>query len=225
MINGTSASQNSAAFAGTSAPAKSDAAAAAPLGRDTFLKLMLAQMKNQDPFNAQDPSQFLSQLAQFSQVSGIENMQKSLESLSGAMRSSSALQGTSLVGHDVLAPGSLAQLDVGGHVSGAVDVPDGTSSIDVSIRDTSGAVVRRFSIPPTGNVTEFHWDGSDDAGAAAPAGKYRLQTNAHIGNATQSLQPLLQSRVTSVTVSGSDGSMTLNTPTGSLTLADVRRVM
>jgi flagellar basal-body rod modification protein FlgD len=190
---------------------------ASQLSQDTFLKLMMAQMKNQDPFHAQDPSQFLSQLAQ--------SMQKSLDTLSGSMLSSQALQGTALVGHTVLAPGNTGELVAGGAVRGAVDVPAGTSAIDISVRDAAGALVSQFSVAPTGNLTEFSWNGTADGGGAAAGGKYRIQASAHIGNTTQSLSTLLQSRVTSVSVAASDGAMTLNTPTGSLTLADVRQIL
>lgn len=220
MVTATNATNGTAAGATAANPL-----AASGLSQDTFLKLMMAQMKNQDPFHAQDPSQFLSQLAQFSQVSGIESMKTSLETLSGSLRSTQALQGTTLVGHDVLAAGNVARLDAGGNVRGAVDVPDGTSSIDIAIRDASGALVNRFSVVPSGAVTEFSWDGTQAGGAAAAPGKYRVSAEAHIGSTTQSLATLLQSRVTSVSVAASDGSMTLNTPTGSLTLADVRRVL
>lgn len=219
MVTATNAA-NGAAAATTSA----GALATSGLSQDTFLKLMMAQMKNQDPFHAQDPSQFLSQLAQFSQVSGIESMKTSLEALSGSLRSTQALQGTSLVGHDVLAAGSAARLDAGGVVRGAVDVPDGTSSIDVSVRDSAGALIRQFSVVPSSALTEFSWDGATSDGGAAAPGQYKISATAHIGNSTQSLATLVQSRVTSVSVAASDGSMTLNTPTGSLTLADVRRV-
>ena len=216
--------------AATSAAAAAPSATGAPVGlatlsQDTFLKLMLAQMKNQDPFHAQDPSQFLTQLAQFTQVSGIQSMQTSLNTLSGAMRSSSALQATALVGHEVLAAGTTAQLDAGGSVQGAVDVPAGATAINISIRDSSGAVVRSFGVAPTGSLTNFAWDGAADDGTAAAPGTYQVQANAIVNGSTQSINPLLQSRVTSVTVSPTDGSLTLNTPTATLTLADVRQVM
>ena len=220
MVTSVNASNGQSGVAGSSNPVT-----AAQLSQDTFLKLMLAQMKNQDPFHSQDPSQFLSQLAQFSQVSGIESMQKSLASLSGSLRGAQALQGTTLVGHDVLAPGKLALLETGGSIRGAVDVPDGTSSVDVSIRDANGALVSRFNVQPTGALTEFSWNGSRDGGATAAPGQYRVAAEARIGSTTLSLAPLLQSRVTSVTVAASDGTLTLNTATGSLTLADVRRVL
>ncbi len=205
--------------------ASGSALGTAALNQDTFLKLMLAQMKNQDPFHTQDASQFLSQLAQFSQVSGIESMQKSFATLSDSMRSAQALQGTTLVGRDVLAPADSAPFDGGSPIRGAVDVPDGTSSIDVSIRDESGALVNRFTVAPSGPLTEFAWNGTRDGAGTAAVGRYRVQADAHIGSTTVSLATLLQSRVSSVTVSAGDGSLSLNTPNGSLTLADVRRVL
>src|SRR4029450_3877723 len=81
-----------------------DAKSNQQLGQNEFLKLMLAQMKNQDPMKPQDPSTFLTQLAQFTQVTGIQNMQTSMADLASSMRSTQVLSGTSLVGHDVLAP-------------------------------------------------------------------------------------------------------------------------
>jgi flagellar basal-body rod modification protein FlgD len=222
MVTATNAANS---LIGTANSTLSNPVTASQLSQDTFLKLMMAQMKNQDPFHAQDPSQFLSQLAQFSQVSGIQSMQKSLDTLSGSMRSSQALQGTALVGHTVLAPGATGDLAEGGALRGAVDVPTGTSAIDISVRDAAGALVNRFSVAPTGNLTEFTWNGAAEDGATAAPGKYRIQATAHIGNTNQSLNTLLQTRVDSVSVAASDGAMTLNTSSGSLTLAEVRQIL
>src|SRR6188768_3696602 len=102
VINGTGAAGSSSQTSGTK---KKD-----QLGQNEFLQLMLAQLKNQDPFKAMDPSQFLGQLAQFGTVSGIQEMQGSLSTLSDSLRSSQVLGGTSLVGHYVLADASEAVL-------------------------------------------------------------------------------------------------------------------
>src|SRR5512147_1839798 len=83
---------------GTNATQKKD-----ELGQNAFLKLMIAQLKNQDPTKPQDPSEFMSQLAQFSQVTSTQNMEKSITTLSDSMRSTQLLNGTSLVGHEILA--------------------------------------------------------------------------------------------------------------------------
>src|SRR5215470_13973527 len=90
FLNGTAASS----AASTTQDAKSNQ----QLGQNQFLTLMLAQLKNQDPMKPQDPTQFLSQLAQFSTVTGIQNMQGSVEALAQSLRSTQVLNGTSLVG-------------------------------------------------------------------------------------------------------------------------------
>jgi flagellar basal-body rod modification protein FlgD len=68
------------------------------LGKDDFLKLMIAQLNNQNPLEPQANAEFVAQLAQFSQVEGIQNMSKGFESLSNSYKSSQALQASSLVG-------------------------------------------------------------------------------------------------------------------------------
>ena len=69
-----------------------DAKSNQELGQNEFLKLMLAQLKNQDPMKPTDPTQFLSQLAQFSQVTGIQNMQTSMQDLAASLRSTADSQ-------------------------------------------------------------------------------------------------------------------------------------
>src|SRR3954470_24572522 len=97
------------------------------LDQNAFLKLMIAQLKNQDPTKPQDPSEFMSQLAQFSQVTSTQNMETSIQSLTDSMRSTQLINGTSLVGHDILAKATTDTIDAGGTVAGAVDAPKGTT--------------------------------------------------------------------------------------------------
>src|SRR5215831_4185143 len=93
------------------------------LNQKSFLQLMIAQFKNQDPTKPQDPAQFLGQLAQFSTVSGIQDMQTSLGALSDSLRSASVLNGATLVGHSVLTASSSTALNSGDTINGAIDVP------------------------------------------------------------------------------------------------------
>lgn len=195
------------------------------LGQNEFLKLMLAQLKNQDPFKPTDPTQFLSQLAQFSTVTGIQNMQTSVTDLASSLRSTQVLNGTTLVGRDVLAPATQDTIGAGGTVHGAVDVPKGASSVQVSVKDGSGALVRRFSVPATAGLTDFAWDGLDNTGSAVPAGQYSFEVIASVGGENTSLDPLLSSRVASVTIDPKNGSLTLNTSTGAVPITTVRRVL
>src|SRR5215831_6213537 len=100
----TSVNDPIAALAAQSKAAASSANSSDKLDQKSFLQLMIAQFKNQDPTKPQDPSQFLGQLAQFSTVSGIQDMENSLGALSSSLRSTNVLNGATLVGHQILAP-------------------------------------------------------------------------------------------------------------------------
>src|SRR3954467_3273015 len=113
IINGTGAAGAASQPGGAQ---KSD-----QLGQNEFLKLMIAQLKNQDPFKAMDPSQFLGQLAQFGTVSGIQEMKAAFGTLSDAMRSSQVLDGSAMIGRDVLVASEDATLQAEGSVRGALD--------------------------------------------------------------------------------------------------------
>jgi flagellar basal-body rod modification protein FlgD len=195
------------------------------LGQKEFLQLMIAQLKNQDPFKAMDPSQFLGQLAQFGTVSGIQEMQSAFTTLSESMRSSQVLDGATMVGREVLVPSETVTLQAEGSVHGAVDVPSGASSLQVNVRDAAGTLVRRMTLPTNGGLADFSWDGLADNGSRAPAGAYSLEAIANVGGQSTSLEMLLASRVASVTIDAQSG-LTLNTSDlGSRSLSDVRRVM
>lgn len=195
------------------------------LGQAEFLELMIAQLKNQDPFKAMDPSQFLGQLAQFGTVSGIQEMQQAFGSFAEAMRSSQVLDGATMVGRDVLVAADEATLGETGGVRGAIDVPAGVSDVQVNVLDASGQLVRRITLPNAPGLTDFTWDGAMDNGTRAPAGAYTFEAVASAGGQTGSLEMMLSSRVSSVTIDGARG-LQLNTATlGVHSLSDVRRVM
>ena len=195
------------------------------LGQNEFLQLMLAQLKNQDPFKAMDPSQFLGQLAQFGTVTGIQEMQSAFGTLSDAMRSSQVLDGSTMVGREVLVASQDATLQAEGSVHGAFDVPSGATGLTLNIRDANGTLVRHTALPAGTGLQEFSWDGTADNGVRAPAGNYTFEAIASGGGRSESLEMLLASRVTSVTIDASTG-LTLNTQDlGPRALSDVRRVM
>ena len=195
------------------------------LGQAEFLELMIAQLKNQDPFKAMDPSQFLGQLAQFGTVSGISEMKEAFGTLSDAMRSSQVLDGATMVGREVLLPSDQVLLHAEGSVKGAIDVPTGTNALQVNIRDANGTLVRSLPLPTSSGLQEFSWDGVADNGTRAPAGEYTFEAVANVAGKSGSLEMLMAGRVNSVTIDAATG-LTLNTSNlGSRSLGDVRRVM
>jgi flagellar basal-body rod modification protein FlgD len=195
------------------------------LGQDAFLTLMLAQLRNQDPLKPLEPSEFLGQLAQFSSVTGIQDMKDSVSELAGSLRSAQVLEGATLVGRSVLAVGEGSRLGASGGIAGAVATPAGATRIELAVRDGSGALVRQLSLAPQDGMTPFSWDGVDARGNRLPAGGYRLEAVASVGGRSESVETLLQRRVESVSVDPAGGGLTLNTAAGPLALGDVRSVM
>jgi flagellar basal-body rod modification protein FlgD len=207
---------------GTTAAGK---AAQNALGSEEFLKLMITQLRNQDPFKPVEPTEFLGQLAQFGTVSGIQDMQGSLTTLSDSLRSSQVLGGSTLVGREVLAEADTATLSETGEVRGAVDMPAGTSNAMLVVTDASGQLVRRVQLSSQEGEQDFTWDGNTDLGTRAPAGNYTLQAIAQVGTDAEQLPTQLVSKVGSVTIDPNTFKLTLNTQMGPIALANVRRVM
>jgi flagellar basal-body rod modification protein FlgD len=195
------------------------------LGQAQFMQLMIAQLRNQDPTKPMDPSEFLGQLAQFGTVSGIQDMQNSLSTLSDALRSQQVLGGTSLVGHHVLAASETASLAEGGIVEGAVNIPEGTSTATLVVTDASGQLVRRMPLSAQQGENGFRWDGLTDQGQSAPAGTYTMKAIANIGGLESQVETQIASRVGSVTLDPNNYTLTLNTDLGPIPLSRVRRVM
>src|SRR6185312_39309 len=184
-----------------------------------FLQLITTQLKDQNPLQPTDPTQFLAQLEGMSEVSSLQSMQSSLQA-------SLVLSGTSLLGKSVLAPGTTAALAAGGTVSGAVTAPAGATSLTVAVQDSNGNLIKTFAVSPQGSgLTPFTWDGTTSAGTAAPGGLYTVSVSAAVGGSSVPVNPLLSSKVTSVTIDPTTQSLELDTDNGTVPMSSVVSVM
>jgi flagellar basal-body rod modification protein FlgD len=183
---------------------------ASKLGMDTFLKLMVTQLNNQDPMKPMENNTFLSQIAQFGSVSGLDKLNNQISSLSGSLTSGQALQAGSLVGHQILVPMGVGSLESGQAVRGQVSIPETSSDVTVRIYDTNGQLVRELPMgaADSGDL-KFSWDGTDDQGDFMPPGKYQVEVSAQYGDQNVLLQPELFANVESVSLSAKNG-LTLN---------------
>jgi flagellar basal-body rod modification protein FlgD len=176
------------------------------LGQEEFLKLMLAQLKNQDPMKPMENGEFLGQMAQFGTVSGIQDLQKTMTGMAGALTSNQALMASSLVGRAVLVPGDKVPYAAGVPVMAAAELPQAVSEVRVSIADSSGQVVRQMALgPQAAGTTKFSWDGLTDAGAAAAAGTYTVRADAMLNGKATALATSVVARVDSVSLGGTQG--------------------
>lgn len=195
------------------------------LGQAEFLKLMTTQLNNQDPMAPMENGEFYSQIAQFSTVAGIQDLQASFEQVATALYSNQALQASTLVGRDVLVSSSQAALAAGGAIKGAVDVPVATSQLAVNVYDQAGQLVRRVNLgaQSAGQVT-FSWDGTKADGSAAPPGVYHIESDMLFDGKPVALETMVSTRVDSVTMGRSGDGVVLNlSGGGQTTLANIRQ--
>lgn len=225
--NGTNGTGGTGSAGGTGGTGSAPAANSTTLGGTDFLTLMLAQLKNQDPTSPVDSNTFLTQLSQLSEVQGITSLNTSFGALSSSLTSNQALQASSLLGHQALVNSGTATIAAGATVSGAVNVPQTTSQVVLSISDSSGVLVGQINLgaQPAG-LTNFSWNGTEGDGSKAPAGTYTL--TAQYAGATKggaAATTLVNGTIESVSMGAGSTGMTLNVAgVGSVPYSSVQQV-
>jgi flagellar basal-body rod modification protein FlgD len=193
---------------------------------DKFMTLLVTQLKNQDPLNPLDNAQVTSQLAQLSTVTGVNKLNTTLESLKSSYQSSESMQATNLINHGVLAAGNQLTLSGGKAVFG-VDLATAADSVQIDVKNSSGAVVHSIAMKGVDVGTlPLVWDGKlDDGTTVAPDGKYTFAVTATTGGkALKDATALTFGTVASVST-GSAG-VKLNVPSiGQLSMADIKQVL
>ncbi|HEX6396089.1 MAG TPA: FlgD immunoglobulin-like domain containing protein, partial [Steroidobacteraceae bacterium] len=176
------------------------------------------------------PSQYVGQLAQFSQVSGLADMNKQITSLTASLRGNQVLGGAGLIGRTVIAPGNSIYLpEADGETprgpQGLVNVPTGASSVKLVVKDSSGALVNTIALDNHTGPQAFTWDGTTGTGAAAAAGAYKIEVVAKVGDENVSLKTSVAAHVSSVALDPSNGALVLDTDSlGEVAMSDVERV-
>lgn len=197
--------------------------------QNSFLTLLVAQLKNQDPTNPMQNNELTTQLAQINTVSGIEKLNTTLGSISGQIDNSQSLQASSLIGHGVMIPGNTiltgSKDDVVTTTPFGVELDRAADKVTATISDKNGQVVRTIEIGKlTAGVHAFTWDGSLDAGGNAPDGAYTVVITASNGNESLVTTPLSYAVVNGVT-RGSDGAKLDLGMAGTITMDKVRQIL
>ncbi len=177
----------------------SDRARNNELGQEDFLKLMTTQMTHQNPLKPMENAEFLTQMAQFGTVTGIQALQKSFADFANAIGSDQTLQAANLVGRQVLVQGNQAVLAAGGEIQGAVKLEQPATAVVVKIMDRSGATIRTLELGPQDQgLASFNWNGMKDDGSYADPGTYRIQAEGMVNGENQAINTLVTATVESV---------------------------
>ncbi|MEY4718531.1 MAG: hypothetical protein RL563_1149 [Pseudomonadota bacterium] len=197
----------------TISPTKTAETQKQSLGQEQFLKLLTTQLTHQDPMKPMENGEFLGQMAQFSTVSGIQDLQASFKDFASSISSDQALQAAGLVGRYVSAPGSEALLSApDGRIAGDFELP--TSSPDVTLRvmdPQTGETIRDIDLGIQGaGKRSFEWDGLDNNGQMVNPGVYKIQVDASVDGLNTTLPTNLRSQVESVTMGSGSGGLQVN---------------
>jgi flagellar basal-body rod modification protein FlgD len=146
---------------------------------DRFLKLLVAQMNNQDPLNPLDNAQLTSQMAQINTVTGINNLSETVAQMVAQFAQLQSLQAAQLTGRSVMVAGSDLTLGAEGDAPAGFELPVPADSAKVEVRDANGLLVREIALGAAREgIHRFAWDGMTDAGARAAAGRYSFTIKA-----------------------------------------------
>ncbi|WP_394128814.1 flagellar hook assembly protein FlgD [Shewanella maritima] len=197
------------------------------LKQEDFFALLSQQLSMQDPFKPVENDQMIAQMASFSTVDGIANLNQEILNLNEVMSSSQALQASSLVGRKVLIPSDSGHVTAeSGGVSGVVSTPEAIEKITIRVEDESGQLVTTFEIDGSegGNV-EVEWDGLDSKGEPVADGIYSLKASGDVEGQSQELPVSTYAHVTSVSLGNTSSGPILNLRgLGGILLSDVLAV-
>jgi len=214
-------------IAASQQPAAANGRGSEDLGQSDFMKLMIAQLENQDPTKPMDNNEFLSQMAQFSMVNGIDDLNSSFGSVSDAMLGAQGLQAATLLDKSAITDTTAAAFDGQGAIRGLIDLDQPVVGMQVQVWDERGVQVGSFGIDGSRGIdTAFRWDGRGADGQALPQGIYRFSATGIAGGELQSLGLGVANRIESVSLDRSGQQVVLNLANGqSVQLAEVREYL
>jgi flagellar basal-body rod modification protein FlgD len=143
------------------------------LGKDEFLTMLVAQLQYQDPMNPMDSTGFTAQLAQFSSLEQLENINSALESQAAHYASNENAQAVQFIGKQVTAVGNSIELDDSGTATLNFDLQGDADGVYFKIYDAAGAYVADFEVGSlSAGEQQVTWDGTDQNGQPLPEGQY-----------------------------------------------------
>ncbi|MDO8893994.1 MAG: flagellar hook assembly protein FlgD [Nitrosomonas sp.] len=191
--------------------------------QDRFLKLLVTQMKNQDPLKPLDNAEVTSQLAQISTVSGIDKLNTTLKLLSSDYEDSQSIAATAMIGRDAFVPGRSIQLEQEAAIAG-IELAQPVDKLKVTISDSHGVAIRNIDLEayPEG-ISTIGWDGKTDSGATAAKGEYTFEVSATQGGKDIKVNTLALGSVNSIS-HGEQGTLLDMGKLGLVSLSDIKQV-
>ena len=165
------------------------------LGQEDFLRLMTTQLQNQDPFAPMDNGDFIAQMAQFSTVTGIKEINNNLSTLGSKLEPNRVATAAQFLGHSVLVPGQVASPDDKGEIHGVVDLPGYSNDVGLTFTNPSGEIVHSIGLgTQEKGLVGFSWTDIPDE-IKSNKTKLTIQAYAGSGEASDGLSTAVYNKV------------------------------
>ncbi len=165
--------------AAQAAPAK----AGGEISRDDFMKLLIAQLQNQDPLSPMDNQEFAVQLATFNSLEQLVGMNEKLESFASQQGLASQLNSAALIGKQVVGKGNEVNLGASGDAGFYYELAGNAAKVTVKVLNSGGAVVRQLEAgSQNAGAQNMTWDGENNLGQRMPPGVYSFEVTAADGS-------------------------------------------
>lgn len=187
---------------------------------NSFVNILAAQIRNQDPLAPMDTHEFTNQLVQFTQVEEMMGLKESFGAISTQMSEANLMSAGQLVGKDITFKSSTVRLE-----NGTAEIPfnsgPGLAGVTATIKRNDGSVVRSLRMATSGGEGSMRWDGLDDRGSSVAEGIYKVEIQGRdVSGIPVEVTANARATVTSVS-RGGDGSISLSTSLGSVRFGDV----
>jgi flagellar basal-body rod modification protein FlgD len=170
------------------------------LGKDDFLNLLVTQLQHQDPLNPAESTEFTAQLAQFSSLEQLNNINDNLKNMAMFQTSVTNSQAVSYIGKEITAKGNSVQLENGLPAQCQFELGANAAMAVISVYNVNGGFVKSFETGPLDSGRQSAaWDGTDRNSSPVSEGLYRFEVQAvDANNQGVSVTPLMSSVVTGV---------------------------
>ena len=193
--------------------------------QDRFLKLLVAQLKNQDPSSPADSSQMTSQMAQISTVDGISKLNDTVKALAASYSATQTLQSAMLVGKGALLAGNNLQLSSGQGLAG-YELTQPVDNLTLTIKDAAGAVVYKKDMgAQEPGIGDYIWDGSMLTGQTAKDGNYTMSWTATQGSSPISVNSLSYGRILGVNQTANGMTLSISGQNSDVVLSQIKQIL
>jgi flagellar basal-body rod modification protein FlgD len=195
------------------------------LGKEDFLQLLVTQLKNQDPLNPADPTAFTAQLAQFSSLEQLFNVNQTLEKVNTSNAELERLSALSMLGKQIVSKSENFRLIENGSVQLGYHLDEPVGSVQIHIQDSLKRTVATIAANQLGTGDHWlAWDGTGSNGQVAPPGDYTLAVSALSGDdETMPISALISGIVTGIEIDKNGNTLTTNC--GEYSLNSIKRVI